>query len=190
MVHLVIFDIGGTLLNAKDPIDALWNVQFAQRFGFSDTFRDISFAGATDLSLVRQVPSRSGKSLTHRFLDYLIEELNKDPGAVIPRLPDLLFVLQSEGVFPVGGFEESGVNGGQAVDEVIKQCLVHYRIHPGRISLIGGTPHDVVAAWVNGIRCIAVATSPFSFQEVEQHHPDEVVADVFSVDGVLSVLQS
>lgn len=223
MVHLVIFDIDGTLLNAKGAGRRALERAFAQRFGVSDAFRGIDFSGATDLSLIQQAASRFGKTLTdedwlslkQQFLAYLKEELDKDPGAAMPGLPDLLFMLQSEGFFlalatgnfkatgyqklapfglagffPVGGFGESGVNRDQVVAEAIKQSLVHYQIRPDRVTLIGDTPHDVAAAYANGIRSIAVATGPFSFQELEKHHPNAVVADLSSVDRVLDVLQS
>ncbi|PSR32018.1 MAG: hypothetical protein C7B46_16210 [Sulfobacillus benefaciens] len=223
MVHLVIFDIDGTLLNAKGAGRRALERAFAQRFGVLDAFRDLSFAGATDSSLIQQAASRSGKtlsnedwlSLKHQFLSYLKEELDKNPGTVMPGLPDLLFVLQSEGFFlalatgnfkatgyqklapfglagffPVGGFAESGINRDQVVAEAIKQSLAHYRIHPDRITLIGDTPQDVAAAYTNGIRSIAVATGPFSLQELEQHHPDVVISDLSSVERVLGALQS
>ena len=56
-----------------------------------------------------------------------------------------------------------------------------------RTLIIGDTPRDVAAARADGLRCVAVATGPFSVAELAE--ADFVAADGHEVAGVLRGLE-
>lgn len=63
-------------------------------------------------------------------------------------------------------------------------------IEPSHITIIGDTPHDVACARVNGCRSLGVATGRYSMEELASAGADRVVADLSSVDDVLTWLVS
>jgi len=54
--------------------------------------------------------------------------------------------------------------------------------------VVGDTPLDVDAAHAAGARAVAVATGPYTAQELEQAGPDAVLEDVRDVDALLAAL--
>jgi phosphoglycolate phosphatase len=60
---------------------------------------------------------------------------------------------------------------------------------PGdRIVIIGDTPGDIACAASVGGRTIAVATGPFSVDELQRHQPTHAFADLCDVDAVLAAI--
>ncbi len=51
----------------------------------------------------------------------------------------------------------------------------------GGVALIGDHPNDIRAARANGVRSVAVATGMVGAEELAQHHPDLLVADMRSL---------
>ena len=58
-------------------------------------------------------------------------------------------------------------------------------VEPGRVTIIGDTPHDVRCARVHGCRSLAVATGKFSVEELERSGADRVVPDLTRTDDVV-----
>lgn len=62
------------------------------------------------------------------------------------------------------------------------------RLEPGRITIIGDTPHDVACAKRNSARCLAVATGSYSMAQLEEAGADRVVPDLSAVEDVVGWL--
>jgi phosphoglycolate phosphatase len=59
---------------------------------------------------------------------------------------------------------------------------------PQRVVIIGDTPGDIECASSIGARTIAVATGPFSIEQLATHQPDHVFANLANRDAVLSAI--
>ena len=57
-----------------------------------------------------------------------------------------------------------------------------------RITLIGDTPLDIEAAHANGARALAVATGPYTLEELEQARPEAALEDLSDTAAVLAAL--
>lgn len=61
-------------------------------------------------------------------------------------------------------------------------------VPPERITLIGDTPLDIEAAHANGARAVAVATGPYTVEELEQAGPEAALEDLSDTAAVLEAL--
>ena len=61
-------------------------------------------------------------------------------------------------------------------------------VPPDRITLIGDTPLDIEAAHTNGARAVAVATGPYTVEELEQAGPEAALEDLSDTAAVLTAL--
>jgi phosphoglycolate phosphatase-like HAD superfamily hydrolase len=61
-------------------------------------------------------------------------------------------------------------------------------VPPERITLIGDTPLDIEAAHANGARALAVATGPYTVEELEQAEPEAALKDLSDTAAVLAAL--
>ena len=61
-------------------------------------------------------------------------------------------------------------------------------VPPERITLIGDTPLDIEAAHANGARAVAVATGPYTVEELEQAAPEAALEDLTDAAAVLKAL--
>ena len=61
-------------------------------------------------------------------------------------------------------------------------------IPPERVTLIGDTPLDIEAAHANGARAIAVATGPYTVEELEQAAPEAALEDLTDTAALLDAL--
>lgn len=59
-----------------------------------------------------------------------------------------------------------------------------------RVWVVGDTPHDVRAARVNGLRCLAVATGRYSQHDLRRAGADHVLPDLADTPRVLGILDS
>jgi phosphoglycolate phosphatase-like HAD superfamily hydrolase len=63
------------------------------------------------------------------------------------------------------------------------------RAFAGRdIVVIGDTPFDIECGRAAGARTVAVATGPFSAEELRAHRPDAVLADLANTDAALRAI--
>lgn len=61
-------------------------------------------------------------------------------------------------------------------------------VPPERVTLIGDTPLDIEAAHANGARALAVATGPFTVEELDQAGADAAFEDLSDTAAVLAAL--
>ena len=57
-----------------------------------------------------------------------------------------------------------------------------------RVTLIGDTPLDIEAAHANGARAVAVATGPYTVEELEQAGPEAALPDLRDTAALLAAL--
>ncbi len=92
-VRLLLFDLDGTLIRSNGVGRAALDSAFAERCGWEEATRGLSFAGATDIGIVRDVFARFGRSadeaaaacpdLLGSYLRHLEALLARSPGAVV-----------------------------------------------------------------------------------------------------------
>ena len=61
-------------------------------------------------------------------------------------------------------------------------------VPPERVTLIGDTPLDIEAAHSNGARALAVATGPYTVEELRQAGPEAALEDLSDTAAVLAAL--
>jgi phosphoglycolate phosphatase len=61
-------------------------------------------------------------------------------------------------------------------------------LSPTRLVIVGDTPRDISCARYFGARVVAVASGQFTAEQLAQHSPDAVVADLTDTEGVLRIL--
>ncbi len=223
MDHLMVFDIDGTLINVQGAGHRAMDRAFTDFYGVAHAFEGISFAGQTDrgaLNLAAQrhhVTIRSEDLHTFQtlFASHLQEELQRAPGHVLPGLPDLLFLLQSEGFylalgtgnfkisaylklapfdmagfFPAGGFGDDGITRLEVLTYAIKRAATHYQKTWDRVTVFGDTPGDMQAARSLQAFGLGVATGPYSKAELESGGAQAVLNDLSNLDSVRKQLGS
>ncbi len=100
--------------------------------------------------------------------------------------------LGLERFFPIGVFGDEV----ERRSELLPLALVraeeqfHHAFSPGDVVVVGDTPHDVEAAHVGNVACLAVATGRFSEAELESAGADAVLPDLTSTDEVVAFLRS
>ncbi len=62
-------------------------------------------------------------------------------------------------------------------------------IPPTDVTLIGDTPLDIEAAHTSGARALAVATGPYTLQELKQAEPEAALEDLSDTAAVLGALE-
>ncbi len=106
---IVLFDIDGTLLDTSGTGIRALNRMVLELFGLKDAFEGYSFAGRTDLGIIRDAFQRNFQrhytpeeldTCLGTYLRYLEEELSR-PGhkvKLLPGIPDTLGPLRDAGV--------------------------------------------------------------------------------------------
>jgi phosphoglycolate phosphatase len=56
------------------------------------------------------------------------------------------------------------------------------------IVVVGDTPFDIACGKLNGARTVAVATGPFSVEELQGHEPDVVLPDLSDTERVVAAV--
>jgi phosphoglycolate phosphatase len=59
---------------------------------------------------------------------------------------------------------------------------------PGRVWIIGDTPHDIACGKAIGAKTLAVATGSFTVAELEQHNPTRTMADLSDTAALLKLI--
>ncbi|NNJ11771.1 HAD hydrolase-like protein [Chloroflexales bacterium ZM16-3] len=57
-----------------------------------------------------------------------------------------------------------------------------------QIVIVGDTPNDIACGKANGARTVAVATGPYSADDLAAHRPDVVLADLSDTDAALAAI--
>lgn len=201
---LILWDIDGTILHclrahlrALDrTCQALW--------GFRPKPLGRRAAGGTDLQVFRLLladaglpPSLAdGAEVMATWAAALRDEVQRDPGWVLPGVSALLARLYAAGIplalatgnaaaaayaklavhdlagyFPVGGFGDGTVERAELVAAALQQAAAHYALPAGDGAgppplLVGDTPRDAAAAAANGCIPVGVATGAFRAAEL------------------------
>jgi phosphoglycolate phosphatase len=96
--------------------------------------------------------------------------------------------------FPIRAWGSDSPHDPPARDHLPPVAMERFRAHtgeaiePGRVTIIGDTPHDVACAHAHGCRCLAVATGLFTSEQLDAAGADrtfETLEDLGSVMGWL-----
>ncbi|HMP68210.1 MAG TPA: HAD hydrolase-like protein [Pirellulaceae bacterium] len=107
---LVLFDIDGTLVDLHGAGRRAFTMAIAETFGWNDSLDYISFAGATDLDVLRQICKQHGYTCTpsdeHRFFVNLPKHLQRATDSssltILPGVIDLVARLSDDPGYLVG----------------------------------------------------------------------------------------
>ncbi len=82
--------------------------------------------------------------------------------------------------FITGAFGDEAMRRSTLVRRAIRRCeqILSTRFGSNDVVVVGDTPRDVLAAHQAGVRCLAVATGEFSYDELQQQRPCAVVPDL------------
>ncbi|NJP06204.1 MAG: HAD hydrolase-like protein [Chloroflexaceae bacterium] len=80
----------------------------------------------------------------------------------------------------VGAYGDDHHERARLVPIAMERASRYYRhtFAPHDVIIVGDTPHDIRCGASHDVRTVAVATGPYSIDDLEQHHPDAVLADL------------
>lgn len=101
--------------------------------------------------------------------------------------------LESIGVrhyFLLGAFGSDSARRSDLVDVALERAFqeVGYRFTRKEIAIIGDTPHDIRCGQHRGVKAIAVATGPYSSEELSLHEPDFLFGDFSDPEQVVAAI--
>jgi phosphoglycolate phosphatase len=154
--------------------------------------------------------------LIQEYLKYLKRATEQDPGIILPGVKSLLDSLLKQNsirlalgtgniergakiklsihnldsYFSVGGFGTDAVQRADIVSVAILKAQRKHATRFQRIVVVGDTPEDIESAKINNVHSIAVATGPFSLNELELKQPSFVLKDLKNTNLFLSLLDS
>jgi len=147
---------------------------------------------------------------------YFFEHINEGTVHALPGVKELLGSLKEKGVyfglltgnvedigwaklkqagirdfFDFGGFGDKGEKRVDLIHIAKDQAekILNRRIEVEEFVIIGDTPLDVACAKQGGIECIAVASGPYSFEDLVSADADLVISDLKEKDRVLKFLE-
>ncbi|MFP4440208.1 MAG: HAD family hydrolase [Chloroflexaceae bacterium] len=90
----------------------------------------------------------------------------------------------------VGAYGDDHHERGQLVPIAAERAAEHYgRPFTGQdIIVVGDTPHDIRCGKLNGTRTVAVATGPYTCEELAAHQPDATLPDLNDLDAALAAI--
>jgi len=117
-MHVILFDIDGTLIDSGKAGSRSLNLSFAELFSIGNAFQGISMAGKTDIEIIKEGMQKHGISAEGNFevfisiyLEHLRKEIDNQRKHVKPGIYELLEELTSIGDIQLGlltGNIESG----------------------------------------------------------------------------------
>ncbi len=91
-------------------------------------------------------------------------------------------------LFPVGAFGDE-LADRNALPAMALQRAAEWLGRPvTKAAVVGDTPADIACAHANGLCALAVATGPYSLDELATHRPEHLFADLSDLDAVLDAL--
>ncbi|QDU34134.1 Phosphoglycolate phosphatase [Poriferisphaera corsica] len=216
---LLLFDIDGTILDAKGAGGKAWSRTAKQHFGDDFTIKQVQFAGNLDSIIYRQTAEHNNitdhhqhheafksaylKALheelnqhdvkSHAGIDELIAQLNHLAQTGAPIMLGLLtgnytegahLKLQAVGIDPAWfAISACGDEAQSRPDLTLLamqkyESLIGVKANPKRIIVIGDTPKDVDCAKAHDCYAFAVATGPFSVEDLLKSGADTAVSDL------------
>ena len=214
--RLILFDIDGTLLDAGGGGVGAFGATFESALGWKQDVAHITFAGATDLAVFRQLLKERGMESTPELEDQYFTQLPKElhrtltetPPVVFPGVKELLEKLVAIDHFRLGivtgniestawvKLEHAGLRdyftfGGFGCDHADRVEICRQAILRGGVSegiLFGDTPNDVNAALKNGLTSVAVATKHFAVEQLQATGAHYVFEDLTDTAAILQLL--
>jgi phosphoglycolate phosphatase len=117
-MHVILFDIDGTLIDSGEAGSRSLNLSFAELFSIGNAFQGISMAGKTDTEIIKEGMQKHGISAEGNFeffisiyLEHLRKEIDNKKKHVKPGIYELLEELTAIGDIQLGlltGNIESG----------------------------------------------------------------------------------
>ncbi|MFN0071565.1 MAG: HAD family hydrolase [Chloroflexota bacterium] len=94
--------------------------------------------------------------------------------------------------FASGAFGDEAMRRSTLVKRAIRRCeaALDTRFSLAEVIVIGDTPRDIQAAHRAGVRCIAVATGQYSWDDLERHEPSVTLPDLTDTVRVTNALRS
>lgn len=207
---LFIVDIDGTLVEIRKASGRAMRRAVEDCFHIPDPFLGIPLSGRTDRNIVEEVcrrhqlPEPAWPAFIERLAGYLKEELDRDPGRVLPGVEAFLAAAgqyrevalalgtgnfrpcaylklaahRLDAYFPVGGFGEDGPTRAAVLQVAYEKAKAHYGTNQVQPLVIGDTPLDIEAAHQAGFPCLSVATGNFSAEALSAYRPDALVEDL------------
>jgi phosphoglycolate phosphatase len=222
--RLLLFDIDGTLIDSKGAgIRSLKSV-LRHKFGVTDDLAGVEIAGRTDTGIVHQILRKQNIAVTEEntaaflelYLEFLVDELPRRQGSVLPGIAELLSRLQARpqnvlalltgnlrrgaqlklAHYGIWDFFEFGAFADDHHDRNYLGPFAQERARAAHsidfaadnIDVIGDTPHDIACGKAIGARTIAVTTGSFSREQLSAHQPDFILADFSEVEKVMAEL--
>jgi phosphoglycolate phosphatase-like HAD superfamily hydrolase len=222
--RLLLFDIDGTLIDSKGAgIRSLKSV-LRHTFGVTDDLAGVEIAGRTDTGIVHQILRKQNIAVTEEdtaaflelYLEFLVDELPRRQGSVLPGIAELLSRLQVRpqnvlalltgnlrrgaqlklahyglwDFFEFGAFADDHHDRNYLGPFAQERARAAHSIEfaAANIDVIGDTPHDIACGKAIGARTIAVTTGSFSREQLSAHQPDFILADFSEVEKVMTEL--
>ena len=215
---IAIFDIDGTLIDARGAGHRAMRQAFREVLGEPDALNRADFAGRTDWPLFweaavhTRVPTAliDWAAVQAAYFSQLSTELANSPPTVLPGVGELLFALAASKHFLLrlgtGNFYRSAClklsavglwryfpqGGGFADDGPDRPAILRAarRTAPAATHavVIGDTPYDVEAAHAESLACLAVATGRFSADQLSRSGADTVLESLSDPNSVMSQL--
>jgi phosphoglycolate phosphatase-like HAD superfamily hydrolase len=163
-------------------------------------------------------PPRSAlvRQLVGRYEDHLPPSLSRKAGRVLPNVTEILTALGREPdvcsmlltgntrrgaqtklahyglerFFTAGAFSEDDGERIAIAQQAMEQAAASGRVgNPGRVFVIGDTPHDIRCAQAIGARAVAVATGQYSLPELSAEGPWKALPELPPAGEFLALLQ-
>jgi phosphoglycolate phosphatase-like HAD superfamily hydrolase len=90
----------------------------------------------------------------------------------------------------IGGYGDDHYERARLVQFAIERATAHYerRFEGHDVVVVGDTPSDIRCGQAHGARTIAVATGPFSMEDLAAHQPDALLADLSDTAALLRAI--
>ena len=151
------------------------------------------------LSRIMEIETAKTPSVTYPGVPQLLKALADREeallGLVTGNMEATAFTkLASAGIDPaqfrLGAYGDESVDRNALPPLALRRAVTLCGQPISRAVVLGDTPKDIQCALVNGMRALAVATGPFSVEQLAAHHPDHVFADLSDLDAVMQALDA
>lgn len=226
-MHLVLFDIDGTLLNSHGAGRRAMKRALQAVYGTAGALERYDMAGKTDRRIIQDVLVAAGftvEEIAARFPQYmdvyarfLTEEVAQKPPSPLPGAIPLVdrlahrddvvlglltgnlpagarIKLRSAGfdpaLFQVTAFGSDALDRHELPPIAVQRAHVRvgYQFRGKHIVIVGDTPLDIECGREIGAKSVAVATGPYSEDELARYQPDVLLPNLADVERAESAI--
>jgi phosphoglycolate phosphatase-like HAD superfamily hydrolase len=222
--RLLLWDIDGTLIDTGAAGRHALIRATIERFGGNGDLDGVEVAGRTDTAIAHQILKKYGEpvidesvgSFLDLYLNFLVEELPRRQGRVLPGVRELVETSSQRAhttlglltgnlrrgaelklahyklwqFFPFGAFSDDhhdrNALGPCALGRAVTETAIDFP--PDQVDVVGDTGHDIACGKAFGARTIAVATGSWSRERLAECAPDFLFDDLGNVDEVKRIL--